>query len=87
MSDENLIYAEVALPLPLEKTFHYSVPQALRECVLPGARVQVPFGKKTMTGYVTALVLETGVPGVKDILAVLDAEPAITEELSRSPAG
>ena len=47
-------YIEVVLPLPLQGTFTYSLPEAMREQVSVGARVIVPFGhKKFYTGIVT----------------------------------
>lgn len=51
-----MIYAEVLLPLPLTATFTYSVPDSLREGLMPGCRVIVPFGRsKFYTGIVTSL--------------------------------
>ena len=47
--------AQIALPLPVDKTFTYAVPDPLRGHVAPGARVVVPFGRRRLTGYVLAL--------------------------------
>jgi primosomal protein N' (replication factor Y) len=49
------LYADVALPLPLERTFTYSVPPELEEKAKVGIRVLVPFGPRTLTGFVVAL--------------------------------
>ncbi len=43
---------EVALPVPLRHTFTYAVPDALKEKIVPGARVIVPFGNRRLTGVV-----------------------------------
>jgi primosomal protein N' (replication factor Y) len=68
---------EVAMPLPLDTTFHYRVPQALAAAVKPGKRVFVPFRGRKLTGYVLAWAGE--VPGeLKDVIEVLDAEPLFT---------
>lgn len=68
---------EVVVPLPLDRTFHYSVPEHLRASILPGIRVLVPFGRRKLTGYV--LGASTAFSGeLKDILEVLDAEPLFT---------
>ena len=45
-------YIEVALPLPVRKTFTYEVPGDLRAEVSPGKRVLVPLGRRTLTGFV-----------------------------------
>ncbi|MFL5540592.1 MAG: hypothetical protein ACJ8J0_16495, partial [Longimicrobiaceae bacterium] len=36
------MYVEIALPLPLPRTFTYRVPDGLRGRARPGARVLVP---------------------------------------------
>ena len=51
MSDSKR-YIEVALPLPLRKTFTYEVPADLGEAAGPGRRVLVPFGRRLLTGFV-----------------------------------
>lgn len=43
---------QIALPLPLEALFTYSVPEDLRPFVRIGMRVLVPFGRKKLTGFV-----------------------------------
>ena len=45
-------FAEVAIPVPLRRTFHYSVPPEMESKVVPGIRVLVPFGRKRQLGYV-----------------------------------
>ena len=80
-------YAEVALPIPLRKTFTYRVPAALRDSILPGTRVLVPFGKRKLTGYAVALHSkipedsEIGESAIKNIIRALDTEPLITPEI------
>jgi primosomal protein N' (replication factor Y) (superfamily II helicase) len=74
------LYCEVALPLPLDRTFTYSVSED--EQVSRGARVIVPFRREKLIGVVTA----TGVPAPTDfearpLDAVLDAEPLLSAHL------
>ncbi|MGG6548164.1 UNVERIFIED_CONTAM: hypothetical protein NY100_22420, partial [Prevotella sp. 15_C9] len=38
-------YVDVILPLPLDGTFTYSVPEGMEEKVVAGMRVLVPLGK------------------------------------------
>ena len=77
-------YCEVALPVPLDKLFTYSVPDSL--AVRPGVRVIVPFGKRQLAGVVVrceapAAVIES--KAIKPIKTVLDTEPALSPELLR----
>ena len=48
------IIVEVAIPLPLDKSFHYLVPASLAERAQPGRRVQVSLGNRKLTGYLLA---------------------------------
>jgi len=68
---------EVAIPLPLEGSFHYLVPERLRPLVLPGKRVLVPFGRRKVTGYLLGLAEPSGAE-LKELLEVLDEEPLFT---------
>lgn len=72
-------YIEVVLPLPLQGTFTYSLPQALCEQVSVGSRVIVPFGrKKFYTGIVTGFSpVEPKEYQVKEVLHVLDPRPML----------
>ncbi len=73
---------DVAVPYPVEKLFTYRVPEALRDRIAPGARVQVPFGRRRVTGYVIAT--RPRVPaGVKlrEIWSLVDEEPLLTPAL------
>ncbi|MEE9268758.1 MAG: primosomal protein N' [Candidatus Krumholzibacteria bacterium] len=42
----------MALPLPVATYFTYQIPEELRETILLGGRVEVPFGKRIMSGVV-----------------------------------
>ncbi len=73
-------YCEVALPVPLDRTFTY----AIREGQLPqrGARVIAPFRNEKLIGVVTALAV-TAPPEfqVRHLEAVLDDEPLLSDQL------
>ena len=81
------LYAEVALPLRLQQTFTYRLPEALREDARAGARVLVPFGRKLSTAYVVALHDEIDPADgleeseLKEGRELLDAEPLLTPEV------
>lgn len=74
-------FAEVAIELPLEGSFTYSIPAALVGAVRTGARVLVPFGKRTVTGYVLSTKDEPpeGVKGIKPLIDTLDERPIFDE--------
>ncbi len=77
-------YAEVIVDLPVantDKIFHYHVPPHLRASLQQGVRVQVPFGSKRLTGFVVGFSHKPAVSPTKDILAVVDGQPAFTPEL------
>lgn len=65
----------VAVALPVQQTFHYSVPSDLRPRARVGCRVTVPFGKRKVTGYVLEETLDLPEPELKSVSEVLDQEP------------
>jgi primosomal protein N' (replication factor Y) len=77
------LFAHVAVPRPLYRTFLYRVPVGLADAIAPGSRVVVPFGRQQLTGWVNRL--ESGphdLPAtVRDVLDVPDAEPVFDDEL------
>jgi len=76
MSTEALII-EVAVPLPLEKTFHYLVDPDMQG-IAPGKRVFVPFGGRRLTAYILDIFTGTDTAGLKKIIGVLDDDPLWT---------
>lgn len=72
-------YVDVILPLPLPKTFTYSLPDEIADEVQMGCRVVVPFGRKK---FYTAIVHNVHYCApmeyeVKEISAVLDTLPIL----------
>lgn len=74
--------AEIALPVPVDKTFTYAVPRDMEEAVAPGCRVIVPFGRRRMTGYVLSLGAEApeGMR-IRELSKLVDEVPLITPAL------
>ena len=73
--DEYSQYASVIVDISadaLDRPFTYRIPPNLSGRVLPGVRVEIPFNKKTIFGYVTELKAVCDFPPerVRDILAV-----------------
>lgn len=78
-------YFEVAIPLPLRKTFTYFLPEPISQDVQQGMRVLVPFGKRSVIGYIIAEQKkeEIKIKGekVKGIMKVMDEMPLLSEEI------
>lgn len=64
----------------LDKTFTYKVPFSLENEVAIGKRVLIPFNHLTLEGYIVSFTDEAPLNS-KEILAVLDDEPVLTEEM------
>lgn len=79
-----LHFAQVALFMPLGRSYSFSIPEALAATALTGARVVCGLRGRRILGVV--LSVQHGEPGVarhklKPILAVVDAEPVVPAEL------
>lgn len=76
--------AEVLVELKtkkIDKTFTYLIPNNLKESVLVGIRVLVPFGKQTLEGFVLKIEDKNVDYELKEIIDIIDIEPVITEEM------
>ncbi len=82
------VFAEVVFSRPMETSYHYLVPDALREMLHPGQRVKVPFGRgdKPTVGFCVGL--QQGLPEAllgrrapKSISEVLDREPLVNSRM------
>lgn len=77
-------YVDVILPLPLEGTFTYSVPESMVAQVRMGVRVLVPLGRsKTYTAMAMRLHSEKPEFETRPIIQVIDAEPVLIEQQLR----
>jgi primosomal protein N' (replication factor Y) (superfamily II helicase) len=73
-------FCDVAVPVPLDATFTYSIPEDMPEpCV--GGRVIVPFREKRLCGIVTELHDREPSFEAKPVLQLLDAVAALTPDL------
>ena len=70
--------AEVAFNLPLERTFHYQVPEAFQRALQPGMRALVPFGTRERMGMVIRLLARSPITSLKPLRRLLDDAPVIT---------
>ena len=77
----NPLYCDVSLPVPLDQSFTYRMPEILRHRVQPGCRVLAPLGTRTLTGLVLKTHNDPPTGPLREILRLLDAEPALDDEL------
>jgi primosomal protein N' (replication factor Y) len=76
-----MTYCDVSLPVPLDQTFTYRLPETLRHRVQPGCRVLVPFGTRKLTGVVVKVQDEPPDGALKEVLRLVDEEPVLDAEL------
>ena len=81
------VTVDVVVPVPLDRTFTYLVPDALTPDIARGVRVLVPFRQRKLTGVVVAVDADADGSALdfraKPIADVLDATPALTGEMLR----
>jgi primosomal protein N' (replication factor Y) len=70
-------FVEVALPLPIHRTFTYRAPGVVPAV---GSRVLVPFRREERIGWVVGGAVGD-VPGIKPLLALLDTEPTVPPDV------
>lgn len=78
-------YAEIAIHVPVQSTFHYHVPDDFPESLLPGHMVQVPFRTKAEHGIVVSISDErpAELPDTvqtKPVEALLHPEPVVNPQ-------
>lgn len=71
-------YAEVALPVPVDRLFTYALPDSLGDNVRAGCRLQVPFGARVLVGVVVRAHNNADSDHqIRDALKLLDADPVL----------
>jgi primosomal protein N' (replication factor Y) len=75
--------AEIVLPIALDKSFHYLIPEDLRGKVIIGSVVRVPFRNLSLTGYCVGLTDDPGFPlsKMKFIKNINEDIPPIKEDI------
>ncbi|KKK39616.1 primosomal protein N' [Mesobacillus campisalis] len=64
-----------------DKTFDYLIPDNLESVIVPGVRVNVPFGPRNIQGFVTGIKTESEFKKLKEIAGALDLKPVLNKEL------
>ena len=73
-------YAEVAVHVPVNRTFTYHIPHELVPQLEAGSLVRVEFGVAMQPGVVIARHDSTDIPETKPILELLDPKPVMLAE-------
>ncbi len=79
------LFADVVFDRPLDHAFTYAVGETLRPTIAVGKRVQVPFGRgdRAAVGYCVRLSETAPARAVKEVMAVLDEDALLTDNLLR----
>lgn len=80
------LVARVAVPSPLRRYFDYRLPPALIQdhgLPVPGCRLQVPFGRRELTGILIEIDDSTDIDysRLRDVLDILETQPLIPPHL------
>ncbi|MDO8662446.1 MAG: primosomal protein N' [Candidatus Omnitrophota bacterium] len=76
-----MLYAKIAVGLPVSGPFDYIVPDPLSGKITLGARVWISFGTRRIVGYVVGLSKKSEIKSLKPILELIDEFPILTKKL------
>ncbi|MFA5794547.1 MAG: primosomal protein N' [Candidatus Brocadiia bacterium] len=78
-------YAEIVFPIPLDKRFHYHIPDTMSGQIRIGSRVEVDFGPRTTIGYCIGIVdnlpAESSGYRIRDIKRIIDETPLLNDKM------
>jgi len=79
------MYANVIIEITaksVDKMFTYKIPERYHSIIKVGARVKVPFGTKTLEGFVLGITNNfNNNYEVKEIIELIDIEPLLNNEM------
>lgn len=78
-----MLYAEVAVTVPvsLDQTFHYRVPETMVGELTQFSRVEVPFSGRVVQGFILGFSKPPLLDKMKDIKKVVEKEPFLNHQL------
>ena len=81
-----MAYANVIVDISLDKldkTFQYRIPEEIQDLIQPGVQVDIPFGNRTLTGYVIEVTddAEFDVAKTKELIGVHKGSVPIESQL------
>ena len=65
----------------IDKIFDYSVPLHMQEYIKVGIRVEVPFGRMSLEGFVLEIKEDTSLESLKEIISIIDDDVILNDEL------
>ncbi len=65
----------------VDRTFDYKVPQSLEKMINIGVRVEVPFGKQRLEGFVLEIKQTSEFENLKEMIRIVDEDIILNEEL------
>ncbi len=71
----------IAIPIPGNQLFSYRISHDIDESTLVGRRALVPFGRRTLTGFIVELCMDDKKEGLKSVYELLDSEPVFSNEM------
>ena len=76
--------AEIIFPIPLNKSFYYSIPEEMELVAAPGLRVSAPLRHQLATGIIIKVLAEkdadlSNIAKIKKIKSIIDDEPVFEE--------
>lgn len=74
-------FVEIALPIGLNSTFTYSVPEEFKSSIYIGKRVMVNFNGRKIIGYIINVSQFTDKYKIKPLLKIIDDESVFTEKM------
>ncbi|MBI4864319.1 MAG: primosomal protein N' [Candidatus Riflebacteria bacterium] len=79
----DILYAQISVSVPVDVDFTYSVPPTMAPRASPGARVLMPFGRRTVRGVILSIGGQPPPPGIRcrEIDEVIDPIPLLTPAL------
>jgi len=75
-----MLFAKVALGLPIPTTFDYLIPTSLEKKAAAGTRVWVPFRNKKLLGYIVEVSRHTKIHKVKPVYDIIDEVPILNNK-------
>jgi len=81
MPDGVFHYCDLALPVPVDRLFTYSLPEMERTHAQAGCRAEVPFGPRKLIGVIVRMHNDAPSQPLRNILRILDPEPVLDHSL------
>ena len=74
-------FAEIVINIPVNKKFHYSIPENIKDQLEIGNLVSVPFGNRIVTGYCVGFTDKSNIENIKNIKHIIDNSPYLDSDI------